>query len=118
LDGWTHNYNVRLSEQNNTVVIADWQGSGRNFVLTNGVYEGDGSSALIKTNGSFVWQLPHGIRYWFDGARWTPKNDERPYRDQNPVPADAPSKLIESAGTELGNRRKQDNDTNIKESTP
>ncbi len=65
--GWTHNYNVRLIDLTAEVFITDWQGSRRTFVSTNGVYEGDGTSSLVKTNGHFVWTLPHGTRFVFNG---------------------------------------------------
>ena len=65
--GWTHNYNVSCLDATNYVMISDWQGSQRVFTISNGVYTGDGTSALSQTNTTdFLWQLTHGTRYWFD----------------------------------------------------
>jgi RHS repeat-associated protein len=67
-DGWTHNYNIQLLDLSGRVIVTDWQGGRRSFYLANGVYRGDGTSTLTLTNGTYVWQLPHGTRYVFPGS--------------------------------------------------
>lgn len=73
--GWTHNYNITLTDitlldpySTELVLITDGQASVHSFKRTNTVYSGDGFTALSKTNGNFVWRMPNGTQYLFDGA--------------------------------------------------